>query len=158
VWSAASAGAVAVALGTLAVGCGHDAGAPDAGSYDFAATRDCLERHGSLVEEARTERDVPLPPGMPFAHVVRWSFPLGPGESLFDDGRIVFEDSEAAAREAGDFILAYSRREVARLGVKGLPDLRLYFVVERNVVFLWDSGLPTTRTRRLLQGCLRGPA
>jgi hypothetical protein len=157
VWSAASAGAAALALGTLAAGCGGGGGDAVDG-FDFAATKECLQHSGSLVVESRAGRDVPLPPGMAFTHVLRWSFPLGPAESLFDDGRIVFEESPSAARDAGRFILDYSRDEVARLGVTGLPDLRLYLRVERNVVFLWDSGLPTARTRRLLEGCLRGSA
>jgi hypothetical protein len=152
--SASSAGFVAIAVGSLAVGCGGGG----SGGFDYAATRDCLERHGTLVQESAGSSDAPLPPGMPYAHVVRWSFPLGPAESLFDDGRIVFEDSPATARRAGSFILDYSRKEVSRLGVTNLPDLRLYLRVERNVVFLWDSGLPTARTRRLLEGCVRGPA
>lgn len=153
-WSAASAGALALALGTLAAACGERA----VEGYDFAATKGCLERQGSLVQEAAADGPVPLPPGMHFAHVVRWSFPLGPAESLFDDGRIVFEESPRAARDAGRFILDYSRREVSRLGLTGLPDLRLYLRVERNVLFLWDSGLPTARTMRVLEGCLRAPS
>ncbi len=152
-WSGARAAGAALAL-AAAAGCG---GGQRATVYDYAATKDCLERHGSLITEPEQGAEVPLPPGMRYEHVFRWSFPLGPPERLFDRGRMVFETSSESARKAGAFILAYSRKEVEKTpGLEArLPDLRLYFHVDHNVLFLWDSGTPTAATMRTLNGCLR---